>query len=66
MLEVPSSLVQFSKWSHREQQPDFQSTTSTSYFYKSIYFKLTYVYFNERILQDKSIHVLFTFPNLMT
>jgi hypothetical protein len=40
----------------------FQSISLISYFYKNIYLKLTCV----KKFQDKSIHVVFIFPNSMT
>jgi hypothetical protein len=48
------------------QRHGLQNTTLTSYFYKNIYEKVTYVYFYESIFQDKSIHIIFTFTNSTT
>jgi hypothetical protein len=45
------------------QRHGLQSITLTLVFYKNIYSKVIYVYFYESIFQDKSIHIVFTFPN---
>jgi hypothetical protein len=58
--------LRFGKERHLGQRHGLQSATLTSYFYKNNYKKLTYVYFYESILQDKSTHVVFTFPNSTT
>jgi hypothetical protein len=55
--------LQFGKESRLRQRYGLQSTTLTSYFYSN---KLTYVYFYESILQDKSTYAVFTSPNSMT
>jgi hypothetical protein len=49
--------------SHFGQRHGLQSITLTSYFYKNIYLKVIYVYFYESTCQDKSIHMVFIFPN---
>jgi hypothetical protein len=45
------------------QRHCLESITLTSYFYKNIYWKVIYVYFYENTFQDKSIYMVFTFPN---
>jgi hypothetical protein len=54
------------KRSRFRQRHGLQSITLTLFFYKNIYLKVIYVYFYESIFQDKSIHIVFTFPNLTT
>jgi hypothetical protein len=54
------------KESRLRQRYGLQSLTLTPYFYKNIYQKVAYVYFYESIFQDKSIHMVFIFPNSTT
>ena len=45
------------------QRYGLQSLTLTFYFYKNIYHKIVYLYFNESVFQEKSIHMVFVFWN---
>jgi hypothetical protein len=58
--------LQVGKRSRFRQRHGLQSITLTLFFYKNIYLKVIYVYFYENIFQDKSIHIVFIFPNLTT
>jgi len=66
MKQIIKYSLQVGKRSRFGQRYGLQSITLSSYFYKNIYGKMIYVYLYESIFQDKSIHMVFTFPNLTT
>jgi hypothetical protein len=59
-LTCSLSADNLSRFGHRH---GLRSIILTSYFYKNIYSKVIYVYFDESTFQDKSIHMVFTFSN---
>jgi hypothetical protein len=72
MIAYPSIQRPYSLHTRKEcrlgQRHGLQSLALTSCFYKNIYQKVEkwYIYFYESIFQEKSIHMVFTFPNSTT